>query len=99
MDFNNKKIVEYLKNVKQVPQQYRIPKVSDEDLEEMFNVPLWENPLSECYGCARHSLFDCEECTTNNADSLCNTCAHEKICRFEVSPGQYCDDYIKRLKR
>lgn len=96
MDFNNKKLIEYLNRVKVVPEWDRIPAISNKELKEIFDALPWENPLSECYGCARHSLFDCEECTTNNADSLCNTFAHEKICRFEVSPGQYCDDYIKK---
>lgn len=96
MDFNDKKIVDYLKAVKKVPEQYRTPHVSNEELEEMFRVPPWENPLSECYSCTRHSSFNCGECITNSADSLCNTCVHEKICRFEVSPGQYCGDYIKK---
>lgn len=28
-----------------------------------IQTPPWDNPTSECYGCTKHSMFDCEKCT------------------------------------
>lgn len=66
MDFNNKKLIEYLNRVKVVPKWDRIPAISNKELKEIFDASPWENPLSDSYGCIKHSLFDCKKCSEVN---------------------------------
>ena len=56
------KTIEYLKMVKAIPEWDRSPAISDTELDKLLNIPPWDNPESECYGCKEHTLFDCEIC-------------------------------------
>lgn len=63
---NRMKIVDYLKEVKAIPEWDRVPAISNTELNMLLNLPPWNNPESECYGCKKHSLFDCETCGENH---------------------------------
>ena len=41
----------------------RAPDISNEESNQTLNIPPWDNPESECYGCQTHSMADCEKCT------------------------------------
>lgn len=56
-------IIEYLRAVKAIPEWDRVPAISDIELHALLNIPPWDNPKSECYGCQTHSMADCEKCT------------------------------------
>lgn len=56
------KTIEYLKMVKAIPEWDRSPAISDTELDKLLNIPPWDNPESECYGCKEHTLFDSEIC-------------------------------------
>lgn len=56
------KIIEYLQLVKNVPEWDRVPAISNKELDGMLNMPPWDDPASECFGCKEHSVFDCEKC-------------------------------------
>lgn len=45
------KTIEYLKMVKAIPEWDRSPAISDTELDKLLNIPPWDNPESECYGC------------------------------------------------
>lgn len=55
--------MEYLRAVKAIPEWDRVPAISDIELDALLNIPPWDNPESECYGCQTHSMADCEKCT------------------------------------
>lgn len=59
------RIIDYLKEVKTVPEWDRVPAISDSELDALLNLAPWDNPESECYGCKEHSLFDCETCSVH----------------------------------
>lgn len=68
------KTIEYLKMVKAIPEWDRSPAISDTELDKLLNIPPWDNPESECYGCKKHSIFDCKACCERhvNYNFLCN---------------------------
>ena len=55
-------IIEYLKEVRDIPEWDRVPAISDKELNNLI-LPPWDNPNSECYGCKKHSMHDCCLCS------------------------------------
>lgn len=56
----------------------------------------WCEKNSSCYGARRSECIVRDYKDFIRAYSLCDSCLHEKVCRFEVGSGQSCADYIKR---